>query len=417
MKLNDNLKLLAGNTAALSLLQAMNYLAPLLLIPYLTRVLGLQVYGVVAFGLAVVQIACMLTDYGFNFSATYLIAREKGDKVAISNIVSSVMICKFGLFVVSMLLLLVFIFFNDKYHEYQLFFLLLGLSVFGQTFQPLWFFQGVEKMFYITVYSSLSRLLHLGAVFVLVSSVNDYWWVAISNGVSHIVAALVGVYFMIRMGYSFPYPGYQKIKTVFNASTPYFFGRAAVSAYTAGGTVFLGLASTPIQAALYAAAEQLYRGVVTMIGPLHQALYPYMTRTQDVKLFKKILFISSFIATIGLVVGIWIGPWVVRIIYGPEFAGAYPVLVVFMVVFTLVIPSGLLGYPFLGALGNANAANKSVIFGGVVQVLLLAFFYINNWILATETVFTVLIVEIGVLTYRAIASYKLVQELSQRESS
>lgn len=389
------------------MLQAVNYLAPLLLIPYLTRVLGIELYGVVAFGLAMVQIACMLTDYGFNLSATYQITKANGDKAAISRIVGAVMACKLGLLLVSALILAIFIGIDHKYDDYDIYFWLLLLAILGQTFQPIWFFQGIEKMLYITLYSGASRLLYLVAVLLLVSSAQDYWWVAVSNGVSHILAAALGLVIMVRMGYSVIWPGWSAIREVFKDSTSFFWARAAVSAYTAGGTVFLGLVSTPVQAGLYAAAEQLYRAAVMMIAPLHQALYPYMARTRDVRLFGRILLVATLAAILGLAVGIVIGPWVVRLIYGPEFHDAYPVLVVFMAIFAIVIPSGLLGYPFLAALGNAAAANRSVMFGGLVQLALLLACYAMGWTQAAETVFTVLIVEVFVIAYRVIAVRRL----------
>lgn len=259
---NKGIKTLAGNTAALVTLQVVNYAAPLLLIPYLTRTLGIELYGVVAFGLAMVQIACMLTDYGFNLSATYQIAKCNGDRQAIGRIIGAVMACKVVLMLLAALCLTAFVAIDHKYDAYEGYFWLLLLSILGQTFQPVWFFQGIEKMFYITVYSSISRLLHLVAVLLLVSSAENYWWVAVSNGISHIVAAVLGIAIMVRMGYALCWPGVLGVKTSFSDSTQFFWARAAVSAYTAGGTVFLGLVSTPVQAALYAAAEQLYRGAV-----------------------------------------------------------------------------------------------------------------------------------------------------------
>jgi PST family polysaccharide transporter len=405
------IKILAGNMGALTVLQAVNYLAPLLLIPYLTRVLGIELYGVVAFGLAMAQIACMLTDYGFNLSATYQITKTNGDKAAISRIIGAVMVCKLGLLLVSTLILALFIGIDHKYDDYEIYFWLLLLAVLGQTFQPIWFFQGIERMLYITLYSGASRLLYLVSVLLLVSSAQDYWLVAVSNGVSHILAAVLGLVIMVRMGYSMVWPGWSVIRTVFKDSTPFFWARAAVSAYTAGGTVFLGLVSTPVQAGLYAAAEQLYRAAVMMIAPLHQALYPYMARTRDVRLFGRILLVATLAAALGLVVGIAIGPWVVHLIYGPEFHDAYPVLVVFMAVFAIVIPSALLGYPFLAALGNATAANRSVMLGGAVQIVFLLACYVAGWTQATETVFTVLAVEIVVITYRILAARRLIKNV------
>ncbi|WP_233977922.1 oligosaccharide flippase family protein, partial [Pectobacterium versatile] len=70
--------------------------------------------------------------------------------------------------------------------------------------------------------------------------------------------------------------------------------------YTAGGTVFLGFFSNPIQVGLYSAAEQLYRGALSLIVPLNQALYPYMIRTRNILVFKKIIIATTVISFIGV---------------------------------------------------------------------------------------------------------------------
>lgn len=405
------IKTLVGNTGALAALQIVNYVAPILLIPYLTRVLGIELYGVVALGLAMVQIACMLTDYGFNLSATYQIARCDGDRAAIDRIVGAVMACKAGLMLLAGLLLALFIGIDHKYDGYEIYFWLLLMAVFGQTFQPVWFFQGVEKMFYITLYTSVSRLLYIVAVLLLVTSAKDYYWVAVFNGASHIVAAVIGIVAMLNMGYRPALPSLQSVRSTFSESTPFFWSRAAAAAYTAGGTVFLGIASTPVQAALYSAAEQLYKGAAAMVMPLNQALYPYMTRTKNVPLFWKIFKAALLVIFLGLVTGIVIGPWIITTFFGASFAEAYPILVVFMCVLAFMIPSSLLGYPFLAALGNLSVANKSVIYGGLLQVILLVVCYLMGWTLARQTVFTVLLVEMAVFTQRAMAARKLSLEM------
>lgn len=411
MKPNSSAKTLAGNTAALAVLQVLNYIAPLLLIPYLTRVLGVELYGVVAFGLAAVQIGCMVTDYGFNLSATYQIAKSNGNKATINRILSAVMLCKIGLLLLVTLLLAAYIIFDSKYDDYELYFWLLPLAIIGQTFQPIWFFQGIEKMLYITIYTGISRLAHLGAVLVLVSSASDYWWVAVSNGATHILAALIGLAFILKMGYSFALPERDFVRKIFSDSTSFFWSRAAAITYSAGGTFFLGLFSTHVQTALYAAADQLYRGMVSLIVPLHQALYPYMTRTRNIHIFKKILIGASCLALIGLPVGIYISPWVIQVIFGDEFKGVRQVIIFHMIAFSFLIPSSLLGYPFLAALGNPSAANKSVIYAGPIQFFMLLVCFSQDWILAKNVVITVLFAEIFVLSYRGYASWKLANSL------
>lgn len=404
---------LAQNTAFLLVLQIASYLLPLLLIPYLTRVLGVTYYGIVALGLAMAQVACVITDFGFNLSATYRIAKAKDSQIAISETLGAVMACKAVLFVLVACVTAVFLNVSDKYHLYQNFFWLMLLPVLGQTFQPIWFFQGLERMGYITFYTIASRFSFLAIVVTTVSGPSDLYMVALANGVGQIMAAAASIYLVFRLGYSFSSPGLAQIWLIFKESSEYFWSRAAFACYTAGGIIFLGFASTPLQVARYSAAEQLYRGAQGLFLPLSQALYPHMARHRSISLFLKVLLITSVLAVGGIAIGSVAGPWVLLKVYGAAFTSSYPVLVIFTVIFAVTAPSVLLGYPFLGALGQAQWANRSVIFGAAVQVLLLIAIYISGHAEATLVAAAVLIVEVIVLTIRATKSFALYKSMNE----
>jgi PST family polysaccharide transporter len=66
---------LARNVASLYGVQFANYLLPLITIPYLTRVLGVATWGLVAFAQAFGAYASIGIEYGFHLSATRAVAK------------------------------------------------------------------------------------------------------------------------------------------------------------------------------------------------------------------------------------------------------------------------------------------------------------------------------------------------------
>lgn len=82
------------NIVSLVGIQGVNYIIPLITLPYLVRVLQPAGYGSLGFALAITQYFVILTDYGFNLSVTQKIAVNKDDKRYVSKIFWNVISCK-----------------------------------------------------------------------------------------------------------------------------------------------------------------------------------------------------------------------------------------------------------------------------------------------------------------------------------
>jgi PST family polysaccharide transporter len=311
-----------------------------------------------------------------------------------------VLLCKVPLALAVLTLLLAFALTEKKYHAYEEYFALLSLGVLGQAFLPVWFFQGIEQMAYITVFTVVARLVYVVMVLTLVVSPRQYELVAVANGVSWIAAALTGLFIMVRIGYRPTWPGLRYSRQVFKESTGFFWSRAALATYTAGGSVYLGITSSPTQVAYYAAAQQLYNGAQSLLTPVSQALYPHMARERNFALLFKVIGGFTLLSFAGLAVGVIDGRWILRTLYGPEFVHSYPVLLGFLVVFLLAAPSTLLGYPFLGALGRIAKANTSVLYGGLLQVAILIALYVTSRTDAFDVVLAIIGVELLVIVLR-----------------
>ncbi|MDZ7817337.1 MAG: oligosaccharide flippase family protein [Aliarcobacter sp.] len=94
-KFNNTInKKLLSNFFSLSSIQLVSYILPIITIPYLVRVLGVEKFGLIAFAQAIIQYFIIFTDYGFGLSATKEIAQENGNKKKINQIFSSVIIIK-----------------------------------------------------------------------------------------------------------------------------------------------------------------------------------------------------------------------------------------------------------------------------------------------------------------------------------
>ena len=156
--LNAENRSLFVNASFLALMQAANMFLPLLTVPFLVRVLGIELFGQLAFVTAFMYYFVVLSDYGFNLTATRDISVNRHDIEEVSRIYSQVTVIKLALLILSFLLMLAIVFFVPTFFEHWPLYLASFMVVICQALFPTWFFQGMEAMKYITYLSVFAKV-------------------------------------------------------------------------------------------------------------------------------------------------------------------------------------------------------------------------------------------------------------------
>ena len=138
-------KVLANNYLSLLVLQAANYLLPLLILPFLVRVLGTDKFGLVMFAQSLAVFLTVFVDFGFNLSGTREISLARDDKNKLSEIFNAIMIVKLLLIVVAFGILCIIVNVFTRFSIDKNVYLLSFGIVIGQALFPVWFFQGIEN--------------------------------------------------------------------------------------------------------------------------------------------------------------------------------------------------------------------------------------------------------------------------------
>lgn len=406
--MKEEKKRLVENFLSLGALQIVSYVIPLLSLPYLSRVLGVEKFGLVFFAFAFMQYFIIFTDYGFGLSATREIAINRHNKNNLSNIYSSVFIIKLGLLLISFVLLSLMTIFIPKLNENWLVFQLSFLMVVGNAIYPVWFFQGIERMKYITFLNILSKLIFLVLIFIFVKKENDYIIVPIMNSMGFVVSGIIGMICVFKnFGVKLYLPKWQSIKRQIKYSTEFFLSRVSVACYTNTNTFCLGLIGSNVMVGYYVAAEKIYNAMNGIQLPLNQALYPFVAKNKDIKTFKK-WFTLAIICNLFICITVFLfSKQFIILFYGTDMVEAYKVLRIFCIVVIITFPSILLGYPLLGALGYSKIANLSVIIGSVVHILGLIILFLSAHMNIYSIAVMVLITETIVFLIRVVSVYNL----------
>ena len=104
---NKDGKALASNFGYLMIMQITGYIFPLLTIPYLARVIGVEGFGKIAFAAAVIVWFQTITDWGFSYTATRDVARNRDSLEKVSVIFSNVLWAKSLLALASFIILFI----------------------------------------------------------------------------------------------------------------------------------------------------------------------------------------------------------------------------------------------------------------------------------------------------------------------
>lgn len=402
---------MAQNFVSLVLLQGVNYLLPLITFPFLFRVLGVERWGLVSFGYTLIQYFVLFTDFGFNLSATKYISSKKGDSNTINRYLNSAFISRVLLALLAFLVLLLLVLLFDKFNAESYFYLSYFGLVIGNVMFPMWFFQGIEKMKYITVFNIIAKMTTFIPFFIFIRKPEDYILVPLFYTVGYVLAGFISLYFIYKVEkMKWFFPTWKEIHFALKDSSTYFLSRLSVSLFTNSNSIIIGLLCGNTAVGYYSAAEKLYQAYNWLLTPFTGILFPYMSNRKDVNFFKRVLKLLLPINFVLLILIIALSSFLIQIIYGVyEQNETLFVFRILMIGCIWTIPSVLMGYPFLAAMGHASYTNWTVIITSLFHVLGLSILIISGLFSIYSVAMMVVLSEMILFVFRirGVVKYKL----------
>lgn len=274
-------KTLIENFMSLSVLQGASYLLPLVTLPYLVRVLGAERFGLVVFAQVFTEYFVMLTDYGFNLSATQQIAVNKNDDQKLSEIFTCVIAIKTFFMIVGFGVMALIVFSFSKLQDNWLLYFFSYGTVLGQTYFPIWFFQGMEKMKYITILNITAKLVFTLLMFIVIRDPDDYIFVPLINSLGYILAGGLSLWFIYRnFSIKISLRALMDGKLIFQLKEGFFVFLSVTSSTLLyrSSVIFIGLFLGYTTVTYYSVAEKImnvFKGIIMIIN---QTVFPVLSR-------------------------------------------------------------------------------------------------------------------------------------------
>jgi PST family polysaccharide transporter len=352
-----------------------NYFVPLLVIPYLARVLGAAGWGIVAFTQAFGAYVGVVVEFGFFLSANREVARYREDRAKLGEILAGVLGARGLLCLACLGPTLAASIWVPIFREHP------GLFWAGffwgtvQGFSMSWFFQGLERMRLITALETPGQFLGIIAILLLVHRPEEAWLVLVIQGLAYTLPTVVELALAYRE-VPFCVPTLRSIREGLRMGSSMFLYRGSLELYARGNALILGLFVPPQLVGYYAAAEKIARASYRLLNPVTQALYPRMTylihhaREKAHRLARMGVFL---VGASGLALALLVylsAPWLIRIVAGPEFAQAVPLLRILALMPALIAFGQAYGTQWMLPLGLDRLFNSVMLFAGGINVVL-----------------------------------------------
>lgn len=365
------------NFFSLSVLQFATYLAPVITLPYLVRVLGPSRFGLVELARAISVYFIIVTDYGFNLSVTREISVNRDNPRVLSEVFSAVMILKLLLTALSFVALTAAVMAVPKLRNDWLVYLLAFGSVLGQALFPMWLFQGLERMKYTALLTILSKVVTTAAIFVFIRQGSHYIYVPVVQSAGTIAMGVAGLGAALwRFPVRFRLPSKAVLKRELVEGWHLFIYKMSTSLYTTSNTVILGLVANNTVVAYYVAGEKIVRAIQGLLFPLSQAVFPHIGRLAAESKAVALAFASRMAKGVGLIalalsVGLFLGAEpLVRLILGDQFGTSVPVVRILSLLPLTGSLSNVFGVQIMANFGLKKTLTKILAIAGIVNVAL-----------------------------------------------
>lgn len=404
----ENKKTILSNFLSLSTLQMFNYILPLITLPYIIRVVGIDYFGIIAFALAIVTYFQIIVNYGFNLTATRDISKNKESIDKISEIFSVVMIVKTVLFILSTIVFIALILFIDKFQKNWEIYLYTFLMIPGQLLFPMWFFQGIEKMKYVTYLNIVARLFFTVCLFIFVTEKSDYYLIPLFTSLGYIFVGIYSIYLIFtKYNIKFRFQSIKRIIIEFKTGWYIFLSQLKTSLFSITNPVILGFLINETAVGYFTAAEKLIRAMASLQGPVTGSLFPYIARSINENkndTIKKIFKISKIGASVYFIIILILfifADLLIELLYGANMQAVSNIFKILLLVPLSIFLNNMFGTQILLNVGKEKQFFFVVILSIITSLVTLVplTYYYSYYGTAISMLTTELVVAFGMYYY------------------
>jgi len=381
---NNETRTVYWNIASLFFLQIANYVLPLITIPYLIRVIGIDNFGLISLAMVLVSFFAIFIDFGFNLSISREISIFRNDIIKRNTIFNTIITIRLLLIICSFMIFLLIINYIDKFSSHKLLFILYFFFVSIQSIFPTWFFQGLENLRVVSLLSIVSKSIYTLLIFFVIKNINDILYIPILGIVGEAFIFIVASY-ILKNRYKIIFKfSLLNTRAYIKMSYDIFISNFSMAFFFLSPTVFLGFVANNTIVGIYSIGEKIISAIKGLLNPFVQALYPYLSKKINddkfmaIKIIKKLLHYTLIAMTIMSILIFVYAVDIVALVSGHSNLLVTNVVKIMFLIPLIVGLSNIYGKIILLGFSKADIYGKIYLLSGVFSIFI-QFFLISNY--------------------------------------
>ncbi len=362
------------------ILTGSNFLFPLITFPYVSRILGPEGTGKVAFATSFVTYFVMFASFGVATYGIRAVAQVRDNKEQLTKTTQEILGINLCIMFFSYLVFFILLLTSDKLWQEKELMTITSFLIIFTILGVEWFYKGVEQYQYITIRTIILRFIALIITFIFINTEDDYVILGAVTVFATIGSGIINL-FNIRNYISFEIYKDYNFSRHFKPMSLLFLTSFAIAIYTNTDATMLGFMRNDIDVGFYNAAvriKAILLGVVTSLGVVLLPRLSYYIQHNMIKEFNIALNKSvNFIMLIALPVAIFFmlfAKETILVLAGDNYSASILPLQIVMVTIVLVGITNILGIQVLLPLKKDGALLISVLVAAIADILLNLFF-------------------------------------------
>ena len=389
-----------------ALYQALVILLPILITPYLVRVLSKDQMGINSYNLSIIEIFILISFCGLKNHASREFAsiddknkrNEEFWSIWIIQIIFSI------LSFIALNLLIIYIFKENK----RIFFIQSFLVLINMM-EVSWFFIGIEELKTVVIRNTTIKLLMTALIYIFVKNTNHLYIYIVIN----IITSFIGNIVLVNSLKQYVgIPNINKYRVIYHLSKSWKFliPQFSILIYTSLDKVILGNLSNMVEVAYYDQAQKIIRIAISLVSSVGVALLPRMTylAKNNEEEFDNLLtktLSNTLLLSIYIVVGvICVSPNFVNWFFSDEYKGIGLLMQIISPIGIFIPIASILWNTVLIPKKLDNIAIKSALYCAIISMALNIL--LDKYLGALGAVITLLVVEFYAMAYRIFHSRK-----------